>query len=82
MPEVQFDESQFKLRSRRILGEPEIPGMIKFLVVKGIVKTEKQAVGIMLGVVVTLILISVFVAKAGGVKPATLDPEYLTMHVN
>lgn len=80
METMQFDESQFKLRSRRILGEPEVPGMIKVLVTKGIVKTERQAIMFLLGIVVVFIAISIFIVKSNGVQPATLDLEYLTMN--
>ena len=74
---MQFDESQFKIRSRRLLGEPEIPGMIRFMVTKGIVKTEKQAVGVMLACVGLLIVASVVIFRTNSVKPATLDFEYV-----
>ncbi|MES2623601.1 MAG: hypothetical protein V4576_04330 [Patescibacteria group bacterium] len=75
---MEFDESQFKLRSRRILGEPEVPAMIKFLVTHGIVKTEKQAIGMLLSAVIALIIISVVVAKSNSVQPASIDIEYQT----
>lgn len=80
METLQFDESQFKLRSRRILGEPEVPGMIKVLVTKGVVKTERQAIMFLLGIVVIFIAISIYIVKSNGVQPATLDPEYLTVN--
>ncbi len=78
MSTMQFDESQFKLRSRRILGEPEVPGMIKVLVTKGVVKTEKQAVSVLLGIVLVFIAVSVLIVRSNGVQPASVDKEFLT----
>lgn len=79
METLQFDESQFKLRSRRILGEPEVPGMIKILVTKGVVKTEKQAILFLLATVAIFIVLSVFIVKSNSVQPASLDAEYLSL---
>lgn len=71
---LQFDESKFKLRSRAILGEPQIPGMIRFLVGRRIVKTETQAITVLLIVAVLIIVASVFIFKGQGVQPTRLDP--------
>ena len=46
MPEeISFDNNNnnFNYKSRVILGQPETPKMVKFLIGKGIVKSEKQA---------------------------------------
>ncbi len=80
MANIQFDESQFKLRSRRLLGEPEVPAMIKFLVTRGIVRSEKQAISVLLTVVLVIVMISIFIIKSNGVQPAVLDAEYLTLN--
>jgi hypothetical protein len=77
MSTMQFDESQFKLRSRKILGEPEIPGMIRFLVTKGLVKGEKQAIAVILGIVIVIVVISVVVVRSSGTRPVVIDPEYV-----
>lgn len=77
---MQFDESQFKLRSRRILGEPEVPAMIRILVTRGIVKSERQAITFLLAIVAVFIAISIVIVKSNGVQPAALDVEYLTMN--
>lgn len=79
METLQFDESQFKLRSRRILGEPEVPAMIRILVTRGIVKTERQAISLLLCIVLVFIGISITIVRVNGVKPAALDTEYLTL---
>ena len=46
---VEFEENnnEFHIKSRRLLGEPDTPGMIKVLLKSGIVKTEKQALVIL-----------------------------------
>lgn len=82
MPTIQFDESKFKLKSRRILGEPEVPVIIKFLVVKGIVKNENQAITLLLTFIITIIMVSIFLVRTNGVKPATLDTQYISFSGN
>lgn len=79
MSTIEFDESKFKLRSRRVLGEPEVPALIKFLVVKGIVKSESQAIGVLLVFIGALIMVSIFIGRSSGTVPATLDSEYISM---
>lgn len=74
-PGMQFDESKFKLRSRAILGAPEIPTMIRFLVSKNIVKTENQAVMVMLSLCAVIIGVTVFVFVFSGVPLAAVDPN-------
>jgi hypothetical protein len=78
MSQIQFDETKFKIRSHRILGNPEVPGMIKVLVTRGIVKTEKQAIAVLLSFIVVLSVITFFVFNTGSVKPATIDKEYIS----
>jgi hypothetical protein len=77
MSTIQFDESQFKIRSRRILGEPEVPVIIKVLVTKGVVKTENQAIGILVSVLLIFTAITFFVVNTNTVKLAVLDAEYI-----
>lgn len=71
---LTFDESKFKLRSRKLLGQPEVPTMIRFLVIKGFVKTEGQAVGILLTFCVLIIAVTIYIFKSSDVKPAVMDP--------
>ncbi|MBC7981980.1 hypothetical protein H7X65_02800 [Candidatus Parcubacteria bacterium] len=74
-----FDESKFKIRSRALLGAPEIPTMIRVLVKNGIVKTENQAVAILLSVVAVFIGVSVFlVHRSVVVPPAVISPELVS----
>ena len=66
--DIQFDNeyenSDFHIRSRKILGEPTTPTMINFLLNKGVVKTEKQAT-ILLGIsIVIFISISIFIIRS------------------
>lgn len=68
-----FDESKFKLRSRRLLGKPEVPAVVKFLVVKGVVKTEVQAVAFVAAIFIAVFSISVCLLHATTVPIATLD---------
>ncbi len=72
---INSPEEQFKLRSRRILGEPEVPFLIRFLVKKGIVKNENGAVIILLILVAIIVILTIFLFKTGGPQPATIDPN-------
>lgn len=78
---VEFDESKFKLKSRAILGEPQIPGMIRFLVGKKFVKTETQAITVLLIITALIIGISVFIFRRQGVQPTRLDPTLLQQNL-
>ena len=74
---MSFDESKFKLRSRAVLGDPEVPTVIRFLVTKNIVKTENQAVVVMLAACVLIIATTVFVFRSSGVDTAVIDPTLI-----
>lgn len=58
---LTFDENKYKIKSRVILGQMETPGMIKFLIQKGIVKNEKTAQGILIAAACAFLLVSVYV---------------------
>lgn len=73
-----YDESKFKLRSRRLLGKPEVPAAIKFLVVKGIVKTEFQALALLAAIFIALFSASVCLLSSANVPIATLDKTLST----
>ncbi len=73
--EISFDEDKYKIKSRVVLGKPQVPFMIRFLVNKKIVKNEKTAVILM----IVLFLISIvgsflFLSKSFSVPPAIIDP--------
>ncbi len=76
---ITFDESKFKIKSRRILGELEVPTMIKLLVNKRIVKNEKQAISLMLIFVVVLIIATIFFFnRSMNVPIAIPSPELIS----
>lgn len=73
---ITFEESKFKIKSRRILGELEVPTMIRLLVNKRIVKNEKQAISLMLIFVILLILTTIFFFnKSMNIPVAIPSPE-------
>lgn len=73
---ITFDESKFNIKSRRILGELEVPTMIKVLVNRHFVKNEKQAISLMLALVIMLIIASVFLfTRSANVDSAIPSPE-------
>lgn len=62
--ENEYENNDFHIRSRKILGEPTTPTMINFLLNKGVVKTEKQAT-ILLGItIVIFITLSTFIIRS------------------
>lgn len=70
---------KIKTKSRAIFGKPVVPKMVKFLIKKGIVKTERQALVIVLGVSVisiglSVILINQFVV----ISPAIIDTNLIS----
>ncbi len=76
---LTFDESKFKIRSRAIIGKPQIPSVIRIMVSGKIVKTEKQAIGIVLVIVAALIGLSIFMYKKyASIPPATVNPALVT----
>jgi hypothetical protein len=74
MPEITFnDNNNFKYKSRVILGQPKVPNMSKFLVGKGIVKNEKQALFIMLAFTGLMIISTVLTIYLGFFKQPKID---------
>ena len=75
--DVQFDEDmptdgQFHIRSPKILGEKETPGVIVFLLDKNIVKNEKQATGVIIVIVILFLLLSGWVLRSTFADPQDL----------
>jgi hypothetical protein len=65
MSEISFHEdNEFHIRSRKLLGEPETPSMIRFLLRTGIVKDEKQALYVLIGVIVVALSSAVFLIRS------------------
>jgi hypothetical protein len=65
MSEISFHEdNEFHIRSRKLLGEPETPSMIRFLLRTGIVKDEKQALYVLIGVIVVALSSTVFLIRS------------------
>ena len=63
--DIQFEEdygdSKFHIRSRKLLGEPTTPAMINFLISKKVAKDEKQALIILVSVIVIFLGLSIFI---------------------
>jgi hypothetical protein len=67
---IEFEESgsEFHIKSRKLFGEPETPTMIKLLLKSGWVKNEKQAVYVLLGIIVAASSAAFFVGFGGNGK--------------
>lgn len=57
---ITFDDNQYKIKSRSILSQSESPAMIQLLVKRGVVKNERQALGVMFAIIFLLIGSSVY----------------------
>lgn len=66
--DIQFEEdygdSGFHIRSRKLLGEPTTPTMINFLLQKKIVKNEKQAMIVLVILIVIFLSLSAFIIRS------------------
>ncbi len=58
---ITFESDKFKYKSRVILGQTQVPGMTKFLLGKGIVKNEKQAMSILSITTVLFLGLTIFI---------------------
>lgn len=64
MSDLQFvEENDFHIKSRRLLGEPTTPSMVRFLLRTGVVKTEKQALIFLIIFVVIVIILTIYLAN-------------------
>ena len=85
--EIQFKEpcEEYNFKSRTILGEPQNPKLIQWTIKYsgGLIKTEKQAIWVILGFVAVAIIISLFLIFGSGTEiseknifnPETADPD-------
>jgi hypothetical protein len=68
MSSVEFEEDNFHIKSRRLLGEPDTPSMVKFLLKTGLAKTEKQALIILVVVIVVALSAAIFILLGRNVQ--------------
>lgn len=78
MSELQFEENNFQYKSRTILGDPQVPKVIKFLLGNKIVKNEKQAQALLLAVVIISVLLAIyfFASAAAGPQAHVIYDNY------
>ena len=73
---VQFEEdtagSEFHIRSREVLRRKTTPTSIRYLVENGIVKTEAQAITILISTVVIFLVLTGWIVNASLSNPANL----------
>lgn len=76
--EDEYDGSEFHIRSRKILGESVTPGMIVFLMDRGLAKNEKQAFTISLVLIGIFLITSIFIIRTTLVndKPIQIVDKY------
>jgi hypothetical protein len=61
---ISFDEDKYKIRSRSILGMPQTPKMISFLVGKKIVKSERHAMTLLLIITGLSVVATMYIVKS------------------
>lgn len=61
---ISFDENKYQIKSRAILGQYEVPGMTKFLLKKGIIKTKKTAHTFLITFTILFLITSIYVFAA------------------
>jgi hypothetical protein len=73
---LSFEESTFSIKSRSILGEPQVPAIVRFMVNKGLVKNSAQATTLLLIITVLLVALSIFfMIRSTNVPPAFPDSK-------
>lgn len=73
---LTFESDKFKYKSRTILSTPQVPGMTKFLMNKGIVKNERQAIILMFAITIIFSGLSIYMAKK------TFSDTYISKPLN
>jgi len=74
MSELRFvEDNEFHIKSRRLLGEPTTPSMIRFLLRTGIAKNEKQALFVLIGIVVAVLGLTFYLANVMLIGPKGSD---------
>lgn len=72
--DISFDENQYKLKSRSILGQPQVPGIINFMLRKNIVKNEKQAFAVIVFLTACFFIASFYITYNTFFKQPEIPP--------
>lgn len=57
------EENGFHIKSRRLLGEPTTPSLVRLILRSGFAKDEKQALLILISMVSIIILLTIYLAN-------------------
>ncbi len=78
MKGIEFEEdNDFHIKSRTLLGEPQTPTMISFLLRTGLAKSEKQALIILSAVIIVAISAAILISLGrGDSREAYVVDEY------
>jgi hypothetical protein len=64
MGEIDFmEDNEFHIKSRQLLGAPTTPSMVTFLLKSGVAKNEKQALIVLISVIIIISGITFFLAQ-------------------
>ncbi len=79
MSDLQLEQNQtpvgYHYTSREILGQPKSPKVIKFLIEKKIVKSEKQAGLFVLSFIILIVVAAVLILLKNNFRTATFAPD-------
>jgi hypothetical protein len=76
MSDLDFmEKNEFHTKSKVLLGEPQTPKLIKFLLKIGLAKNEKQALVILVTSIFTIISLTIFLINVFLIEPPT--PDYI-----
>lgn len=66
MSNTEFlEDNEFHIKSRKLFGEPQTPAMIRVLLKTGIVKTEKQALYFLIGLMIVAVAATWWIWRGG-----------------
>jgi len=74
MSKIEFEEDKNMLYSR-FEASSKVPKIIEFVVKTGIAKDANQANMVLLGIVVLIVLVSLFLFWSGGKSEPSLSPD-------
>ena len=77
MNDLEFlEENELHIKSRRLLGIPASPTMVRFLLRSGVAKNEKQALFILFTAVALIIVLTIYLANVLLLAPEE-GPSYI-----
>ena len=71
---IDFDQNKYKIKPVSVSDRSGSSGMIKYLINKGLIKSEKQASVILIIPTILFIAVSIFISYGSFFKEASVPP--------